>query len=378
MRHFDHNATTPLLPEAREAWLRASDLHWHNPSGPGRASAAARLLLEACRERMAGPLGVAPGNLAFTSGGTEVANAALAWLAGRARADGRVLLSPFEHPCVHQAALRWFPGRVDFLPASADGVCRPDGLPAMLRQRNIAAVALMAVHNETGVVQPWGLAAESCRAAGVPFLCDAGQWFGKLPPAGIASGGLCFGSAHKFNGGKGMGFAVWSGAWEGLCLAEGGGQEGGRRSGTPDVPGAAALAEAFLRHAADCPKQTGEGRDAFEARLRSGLPGPVFLGAGAPRLWNTSFLLLPEGSDNLRWVLRLDKKGFAVGTGAACSSLGGGASRTLAALGLEASATRRTLRFSSGWETSAADWLALAEACLEVAAELSAEASTIS
>lgn len=378
--YFDHNATTPLADCAREAWLRVQAENWHNPSSPTRAAARARIRLDSYHEALAVLLGGEPAEYVFNSGATEGAHAVLAHWAARLPGDARIAVASTEHACVLAAAARFFPGRIDWLAQDAAGVVSTEAVRAALAG-GAAGVVVMAANNETGVLQPWDKIAAACRAAGggagVPFLCDATQWLGKLPGAGLgACGAWVIASGHKFGAPKGVGFVkLPAGRAEPDFIAQGGGlQEGAHRAGTEDVAGAAALAAAL----GECERtqvlwewQRAEWRGKFERELLEALPGTriVATDTGVERLWNTVFAVMPHG-DSARWIARLDKRDVQVSTGAACTTGKDGPSHVLAALGAAPEEARRALRFSAGWGTTEADWATLLAALREVAAEL--------
>ncbi len=386
MPYFDHNATTPLAPVARDTWLRLTDEAWHNPSSPTREGARARLRLDAARERMAEFLGAHPARLVFNSGATEGANTVLAHWARQLPPDARIALNPTEHPAVLEAAHRHFAGRLVFLDLTPAGVVRLDALADLLSAggagaaiQPIAAVVVMAANNETGVLQPWREIARLCARHQVAYLCDATQWLGKLPGSGLGSAGWLIASAHKFGGPKGTGLLVLPEQADGFSAQAGGHQENGHRGGTEDVPSicaaAAALAEAeqtkvFLEDLRV------RWRDDFARAVLAALPGSRIIAAEAERLWNTVSLMLPR-IENTRWVTKLDKRGFQVSTGSACASGKDGPSHVLAALGLPPDEARRVIRISSGWETTESDWRALLDALTAVAADLIPQQNTV-
>ncbi|AHF88985.1 aminotransferase [Opitutaceae bacterium TAV5] len=381
MSYFDHNATTPLSPAARAAWLKMADEAWHNPSSLYRAAARARIRLDSAREALAALLGGEPAHYVFTSGATEGAHAVLGRLAATLPADSRLAINPTEHPCVIAAAQRFFGDRILPLPVTADGVVTAAAIETVLADPSVktGAVVVMAANNETGVIQPWREIARACRAAaggaGVPFVCDVTQWLGKLPGGGLGeaeTGATLIASAHKFGGPKGVGFVKLPADDPGFRLQPGGSQEHDHRGGTEDLPSIAALVAAL----ADAEQQKVflesdrlRIRDTAERALLAAVPGARIVGAGADRLWNTVSLLLPFG-ENTRWVTRLDKRDAQVSTGSACATGKTGPSHVLTALGLSPDEARRSLRISSGWETTESDWQALAAALAEVAAEL--------
>jgi cysteine desulfurase len=355
--YFDHNATHPLSPAAREAWLRATRDFIGNPSSPHRLGARAETALNEAREKVAGWLGCAAGDIVWTSGATEANNAALHH-AARA-SDGEAWISAIEHPCVREAAQRYFAGRHQFIPVTREGVTDLGWLAERLKHGVPALVGMMAANNETGVLQPWREALSLCHEHGVPYFCDAAQWIGKLPGAGLGAADFVSGCAHKFGGPQGGGFLKVPAKFQALLV--GGPQEEGRRAGTENVAGVLAMVaaleerEAALREGAS--DQMIIDKAHFEEQLAQRLPGTKIVGAGADRLWNTVSAILPETPDcRQRWVVKLDKLGFAVSTGSACASGKEQVSYVVAAMGFTTEEASRVLRFSGGWETSSGDW----------------------
>jgi cysteine desulfurase len=229
---------------------------------------------------------------------------------------------------------------------------------------------VMAANNETGVLQPWREVLALCRRHEVPFCCDAVQWLGRIAAQGLGACDFVSGCAHKCGGPRGIGFLKCpeKGGLEPLLL--GGRQEKGRRAGTENVPGAVALVAALAaREAAIAAGQTETRlawRQHFENRLAQALPGAVRIGPGQQRLWNTVSILTPRTSGQQRWVVKLDKLGFAVSTGSACSTGQEKPSHVLTAMAFKPDEAARMLRFSSGWETRPEDWDALLEAMVRV------------
>jgi len=221
----------------------------------------------------------------------------------------------------------------------------------------------MAANNETGVLQPWAEVRDLCREAGVTFFCDAVQWVGKVPARGLGACDFVSGSAHKFGGPRGVGFLKCPSGTRMKPLLVGGGQEEGRRAGTENLAGVLSMLAALgIREKAMSAVGTQERelwRREFEARLVAELPGLEIIGASSPRLWNTVSALMPEADCQRRWVVKLDRFGFAVSTGSACSSGREEPSHVLAAMGCTPAQAGRVLRFSSGWETPREEWASL-------------------
>jgi cysteine desulfurase len=379
MPYFDHNATTPLRPKARGAWLRAQDEAWANPASPHRAGTRVKLRLQAAREKLAGVLSVEADRIVFTGGATEGAEAAVRANAAALPADAAFAISPTEHPAVREAVERHVEARRRVsLPVSSAGVVSPAAVASALAA-GARAVAVMAANNETGVLQPWAEIAGLVRAAGATLVCDATQWFGKLPADGFGAADWVLGSAHKFGGPKGVGFLLRPAEGQDLVLRPGGGQQRGHRGGTEDWPGVAALVAALGEAERGEVWQEQERlrwRGDFEAAVREAVPGVRILGEETERLWNTVTLLLPWGEGE-RWVTRLDRRGFETSTGAACSTNRRGPASGLAALGLTPEETRRVVRCSAGWATTPEEWRALAQAFAEVGPEVIPPAGTI-
>jgi len=371
VRYFDHNATHPLSPAARRAWLDAVERYPANPSSPHRLGSRSDAALQEAREKLAGFLGCPAFDIVWTSGATEANNAVIHHLAHAT--EGEVWISAIEHPCALGAARRWLPGRHRLIPVSPDGTVDPDWIQDNLRKGRPAAIGVMAANNETGVLQPWREVLDLCREHVVPFFCDAAQWIGKLAGQGLGEADFLTACAHKFGGPAGVGFMKCPAKFQPLIV--GGPQEEGRRAGTENVAGAlamvAALAEREQAIASGAVEELTRWRDDFIATLQRALPTAEIVGLEEPRLWNTVAALMPAAADcRRRWVVKLDKLGFPVSTGSACASGKEEPSHVLEAMGRNAAGSDRMLRFSSGWETTAEDWAALASGVIAAAAEL--------
>ena len=367
--YFDYNATSPLRPEAKDAWLSAADDLWLNPSSPYRAAARVHAHLAEARARVAGLFAVAAERVVFNSGATEANNAVFAHLAATLPADARIGVSPTEHPSVLEAAKHFFGERVIWLALDGNGAVDVAALQKVLSERQLAAISVMAANNETGILNDWAGIAAECRAQGVPYHCDASQWIGKLPLNGLRACDFLTGAAHKFGGPKGVGLCLLPAVNSGFMSLAGGAQEFGHRAGTEDVASVLAMVAALQV----VEPGSAQGRDAFLVELGQVLPSVEVVGLAAQRLWNTALLIMPEFA-SVRWIRALEKRGFLVSAGSACSTGKQGPSPVLAAMGVEAGAMQRVLRVSSGWATSVADWLALAAAMAECGSALGSEA----
>jgi len=366
MLYFDHNATTPLLAAAREAWLDAADRYAGNPSSPHRIGQRADQALQQARERLGAHLQCDPLDIVWTSGATESANTFFHHLAA-AGTVGEIWISAIEHPCVLSAASHYLK-KIVRMPVTMDGVLDLNWMNTKLRDSVPAAVAVMAANNETGILQPWQDIAELCRARHVSYFCDAAQWIGKLPAKGLGAAEFVSGAAHKFGGPKGVGFLKCPAATRPLLV--GGKQEDGRRAGTENVAGVLSMMAALdqRQQLLDAGEHDARlvWRESFERQLVANLPGHTVVGAKTARLWNTVSVVMPEADCRQRWVVRLDREGYAVSTGSACASGREEPSHVLAAMGFTAAEAGRVLRFSSGWETEETDWNALLAGLVKV------------
>lgn len=374
-RYFDFNATTPMSNEARLVWMDMASSRWHNPSSLYREAGAARGLLDDWRERLADYFAIdEPERIVFTSGATEANNAVIRYFSESG--SGAIAVSGIEHPSVDAPVTGFFPGdRIRRIPVDRDtGVIDLSLLEKWIRSGEIGAVSVMAANNETGALQPWLEISQLCRAAEVRFHTDAAQWIGKCPVVGLDQCGFVTGSGHKFEGGKGIGFLVLP---EEVTEPDfhsliGGPQEQGRRAGTENLPGIAAMVTALVARDEQILKDVAaaqqDRRTRFEVTI-TGACGCRILAAKGPRLWNTSMFVVPH-SKNLKWLTRLSERGFCVSTGSACSAGKGNPSAVMMAMGLDFEEMGRVIRVSGGWETEASDWDVLAAALLEVEAEL--------
>jgi cysteine desulfurase len=356
--YLDHNAITPVRPEAREAVLVALD-RFGNPSSVHRAGRDARDVLDLARDRVAGALGAKPRDLVFTSGATEGAALAIRGVLGAAPAGRhRLVVTAVEHPCVLGLARELAKGGVPLtvVPVSGRGEVDPEAFRAALGP-DVALAAAMRANNETGVLFPVSALAAAAREQGVPFLCDAVQAAGKIEVDVRTLGAdLVVVTGQKLGGPRGAG-ALW--VTPGLALAPllGGEQERGRRAGTENLPGIAGLGAAvevaFARREEDAAR-LGALRDRLERGLLAAVPGARVNGAGAPRLPNTSSLLL-EGCDAETLLVALDLEGLCASAGSACHSGSTRPSGVLTALGLSPAEARATVRLSLGWTSTGED-----------------------
>lgn len=353
--YFDYNATTPLKPAAHAAMLQAMDLVG-NPSSVHSYGRTAHKLLETSREAVAAAVGVRPAQVVFTSGGTEANHLALL---GNPRP---LLVSAVEHDCVLAARTE----NVIKLPVDADGRLNMAALHQQLQQTPQALVSVMLANNETGVLQDIPEIATVVHAAGGLLHCDAAQALGRIPVNFVMLGiDMLTLSAHKAGGPKGVGALVLGDKVGINPQLRGGGQEQRRRAGTENLVGIAGFGGAVQNIHADIQQAQAAAalRDSFEADISTQAPSAIVYGKNAPRLPNTSYIGMPNVSAETQ-LMALDLAGFAVSTGAACSSGKVKPSHVLQAMGFDDHAASQAIRISAGWGTNAADWQNLAQAWL--------------
>jgi len=366
--YLDHAATTPLRPEALEAMLPLLTDGFANPSGAHTESRRARVALDDARDRIADLLGAAPGDVVLTSGGTEADGLAVhgGWeVVAERHPDGpppTVVCSAIEHHAVLRAcrALSARTGaELREVPALPDGRIDLDALAEACRG-DVGLVTVMAVNNELGTVQPLAdiarLVAE--RSPDAVLHTDAVQAVPWLDAAAVAAeAALVSVSAHKFGGPKGVGALVVRHGARVRPRIDGGGQERGRRSGTPNVAGAVGAAAALAATVAGRDDDVARVR-ALRDRLGDGLvarvSGAVESGDRDRRVAGILHVRVP-GVESEAAVVLLDEAGVAASAGAACSSGAVEPSHVLTAMGLGAAEASSGLRFSLGVTTTGED-----------------------
>jgi cysteine desulfurase len=376
MAYFDNNATTSLGLDALQAYQSALAEDWYNPSSPYRSSSRVRAKMEKIRNELAESFGLKKEDIIFTSGATEANNAVFAHSASVAKKGSSCLLSPFEHPSIFEPAKHWFKDQVYYLPIDKDGRVEIENIEKILEKDNISIVSLMAANNETGVLQPWKEMAQICATKGIHFHCDATQWIGKLNSNDFSLCSSFSASAHKFSGPKGVG---WLACKEPIRLQLGGEQERSRRGGTENYPAIISMCTAWqnIQTVLSSNNERAEWRNRFEENMLNVIPGVKFLGLNNPRLWNTSMFVLPH-FENLSWVGKLDKIGYSVSTGSACSTGKVEHSAMASSMSLSNSEVRRLIRVSSYLEQNESDWENLALAFEQANIELHEDASNSS
>lgn len=359
--YFDHNATTPVHPEVRQAIAPYLDDLFGNPSSIHWAGREVRKGIEDARQEVASFFGCQPLEVVFTSSGTESDNLALKGIAYRAGNAGRhIVTSRVEHPAVLNSCrfLEKQGFRVTYVPVNRQGVVEPDAVRDALAPDTIL-VSIMYANNETGAIMPIGEIGRIVREAGIIMHTDAVQATGKIPiDWGTLPVDLLTFSGHKINALKGAGGLI---ARKGIELepsVHGGHQERGRRGGTENVVGIIALGKAFAllrEQIGEEAEETRRLRDRFEEGLFRRIPELVRNGPPPslrlPNTVNISFRYV-EGEAML---LNLDMVGIACSSGSACTSGSLEPSPVLMAMGADPTDAQGALRFSLGFGNSEAD-----------------------
>ncbi len=356
--YLDHNATSPVRPEAMDAIVSALS-QAANPSSVHTAGRRARAVVEDARAVVAELVGAPAPDVIFTGGGTEANALALTSAASWA---SRLILGATEHEAV--AANAAASGlAVEIWPVDANGVADLDWLQARLAGLNASerpVVALMLANNETGVIQPIAETAGLVHAAKGWLHVDAVQAAGKIgiDMAALGADTLAL-SAHKLGGPQGVGALVHAERAQLRPLLRGGGQERGLRAGTENVAGIAGFAAAARCALRDFESYRARAVWRDRAAERLAAIGAVVVGAAATRLPNTLCIAAPGFSAQLQ-VMGLDLDGVMVSAGAACSSGRVKPSGVLTAMGLSDLADC-AIRVSGGWTTTQQDWDRFAE-----------------
>jgi cysteine desulfurase len=357
--YLDHAASAPMVPEATAALL-AELAHPGNPASLHSAGRSARRVLEDARDRVAEALGAQPSEVVFTSGGTEADNLAVqgSWRArprGRIGLRERLICSAVEHPAVADTvnALAGDGADVRVCPVDADGVLRREVLAELLAVPT-RLVSVMWTNNESGTCQPIPEVVELGHTAGAWVHSDAVQAVGHLPVDFAGSGlDLMSVSAHKFGGPVGIGALLVRRELPLRAYAFGGGQERDLRSGTQPAALAAGFAAAVHRAVTDLDAES-ERLQALAERLRFAVGhwGGVVNGRpDSPAIVNVSF----PGARADDVLMLLDAAGIDCSTGSACTAGVHQPSPVLLAMGRTEAQARESLRFSFGWNTTAAD-----------------------
>ena len=371
--YFDHNATTyareevvaAMLPYFRERFGNASSLHFFGQEN--------RDVVDRARASVAALIGAEPEEVIFTSGGTESDNLAIRGMA-KVRSRGgsggagarRIVTSDIEHPAVlktcQDLASEGF--AVTYVPCTKDGVVRVDLVDEALT-RDTAIVSIMLANNETGIIQPVAEIAKLAHARGVPVHVDAVQGVGKIPvDVGELGVDLLSLSAHKFYGPKGIGALYVRRGTPLEPIYTGGSHECGLRPGTENIPAIVGLGEAARISKEELPREMeriAALRDRLERGVLERVRDVLVVGAGAPRVPNTSSLVV-ERVEGEAITLNLSMRGFAISSGSACASGANEPSHVILAMGFDPASAQGAIRISLGAENSAEEVDAFLEA----------------
>jgi cysteine desulfurase len=372
--YLDHNSTTPVAPEVREAMLPYFDGEWGNPSSSYRFGSRLKAVIEKARENVAGFIGAQLREILFTSCATESNNAALS-AALKARPTKRhIVTSAVEHSSVlnHCMALEKDGCHVTYLPVDREGMIRLADLEASITDHT-AVVTLMWANNETGVLFPVKEIAERCRARGVLFHCDAVQAAGKVPidvkllPVDYLSL-----TGHKIHAPKGVGALYVHRKAPFSPLIHGGHQERGLRGGTENVALIAGLgkaAELAAKEVADFDQRVRPLREALERGILEGVPETEINGHPTQRLANTTNITF-HGIESEALLLLLDQEGICASSGSACLADSDEPSHVVRAMKPDTGASRQMIRFSLGPENAMEEIATAVAAIRRAVAEL--------
>lgn len=375
--YFDHNATTRVDSTVLDAMLPYFREHYGNASSGHSLGLAARRAIDHAREQVALAVGASPPQIIFTSGGSEANNLFIRGVSDSLKSSV-LAVSAIEHPCVIRPAQalarkrdeKW---QLHYLAVDAAGRVKVSEAAGIFTATRPAMVSVMFANNETGVIQDIASIAEVARAQGSWVHTDAVQAFGKIPvnftELGVHALTL---SAHKIYGPKGAAALVVDPRLPLKPIIDGGGHESGLRSGTENVPaivGFGVACERAISKIAESASKTAALRNHLEQGLLAA--GATVFGSDALRLPNTCYFALPDiEGDTL--VVRLDKKGFAVASGAACSSATPGKSHVLEAMSVPSILARCAVRVSLGPDNTLAEADAFLAAVRHIVSELRA------
>ena len=357
MIYLDAAATTPVRREALEAMWPYLTGAFGNPSSHHSLGDQASRALAAARERVARNLGCRPGEVIFTSGGTEADNLAIKGIALAAPRGRHLLTTAIEHEAVLASCdflARHHGFEVTFVPVDGHGLVHVDDFAQLLRPET-ALCTVMLANNEVGTIQPIAELAAIARSRGVPFHTDAVQACGSLPlrvgDLGVDAMSL---SGHKFGAPKGIGALFLRGRVPVEPVLHGGGQERGRRSGTENVAGAIAFATAMElslleidAHAA----HLAELRDQLIAGVLAVAPGTLLTGHPTQRLPNNASFCFP-GTGGEAVLLQLEEHGVLCSSGSACAAGSDEPSHVLIGMGIAPSLAQTAVRFTLASDTT--------------------------
>ena len=351
--YFDHNATTRVDNEVLDAMMPYFQNQFGNPSSGHNLGIAGRQAINQAREQVADSIEAQPSQVVFTSGGSEANNLFIQGVAGHLK-NSRIIISAIEHPCVLRPAKELAQSankeyRLRQLIVDRSGLIIMSDVDKALSEYPPNIVSVMLANNETGVIQEVANIAEKSRKLDALIHTDAIQAFGKIPVSfpSLNVHAMTL-SSHKIYGPKGAAALIID---KELVLRPqifGGGHEGGLRSGTENVPAIVGFGKAC-----ELSKLRMEKTTIHVTKLRTHLEkkligmGAIIFGMNATRLPNTCYFALPD-IEGETLVIRLERSGFLIASGAACSSAAPGKSHVLDAMGVEPILARCAVRLSLG------------------------------
>ena len=360
MIYADNAATTKMSEAAVHTMISVINENYGNPSSLYSIGQQAKETLEEARKTVAEAIGAEPREILFTSGGSEADNQAIRSMAEEGKKKGKthIISSAFEHHAVLHTLekLKKEGFEITLLDVHGDGIVRPEELEQAIRE-DTCLVTIMYANNEIGTIQPIREIGAVCRKHGIPFHTDAVQAVGHIPvDVNEDSIDLLSASAHKFHGPKGVGFLYARKGIRLTNLIEGGAQERGKRAGTENVPGIAAMATALKDAVANMDRNAAL-LTANRDRLIEGLtkiPHSALNGDAKRRLpGNVNFCF--EGIEGESLLLLLDDKGIEASSGSACTSGSLDPSHVLLAIGRVHDVAHGSLRLSIGEDLSGED-----------------------
>ena len=360
MIYADNAATTKMSEAAVHTMISVINEDYGNPSSLYSIGQQAKEILEEARKTVAEAIGADPREILFTSGGSEANNQAIRSMAEEGKKKGKthIIFSAFEHHAVLHTLerLKKEGFEVTLLDVHEDGLVRPEELEQAIRE-DTCLVTIMYANNEIGTIQPIRELGAVCRKHGIPFHTDAVQAIGHIPVnVNEDQVDLLSASAHKFHGPKGVGFLYARKGIRLTNLIEGGAQEKGKRAGTENVPGIAAMATALKEAVANMERNAAL-LTANRDRLIEGLgkiPHSALNGDAKRRLpGNVNFCF--EGIEGESLLLLLDDKGIEASSGSACTSGSLDPSHVLLAIGRVHDVAHGSLRLSIGEDLSQED-----------------------
>ena len=377
MIYFDHNATTPIIPEVQEVMAEAMDKYWGNPSSAHNMGKLATGELEKARERLATLLEVLPGEINFTSGGTEADNLAIMGIMD-SLTEASLIISSVEHPAVRKAADilldNWV--KCTVIPVDEYGIVNLDELAEVITDKT-KLISVIFANNEIGTVQPVKEIGKIAKQNNVPFHTDAVQAFGKLP-VGIKENNISLMSisSHKIYGPKGCGALYINKDVSIKPRTYGGSQEHNLRTGTQNLPailGFVKVAEIAYEKMDEEKRHLFELTEFMYSEIENTIDNVLRNGHPDKRLPGTLNVSFPDTTSTMV-VEALDKEDICVSGGSACHSGMDEPSQILQAIGRNSEEAISGVRFSLGRSSTKEEVITVVKALKHVVDEIRSKA----